>query len=454
MNTTRVTISVGDKTYKTKPDRLNNITFTTKELTVDELKVLIANGSIFAFNHGKQFDVKGKKNDNFISASLLVYDIDHSENDMLAYIDGLSFKPLIAYETFSSTDENNRFRLVYKLSHDINNINAYKATWEGFAQQNNISSDRSMINPSQMWLGTNQFACIYLNRKSQPVSPVTNLQCDRVINFNQAKYQYNPNSRVIRALFNSPCLGEFIREVGLVVTETKEYDFKGHEYVSTRGKHVEIKRSFNGRKRRIKKDKDNRHGQLCSIGLKKLAINPNMDFDEMVYNLAFEVCCQFDNSDGRFTPDVLIGIAKWVFAHFDKNKIQYSSKKYKLNTQLLDTQSKRAKVLGMLRRQETLKKIEEHIDLKQSVSQNAILCGVSRDSIRKYLNEKDIKLQPDENKSNPHPNISDKTFNIFKKYYQPNLNSTQVLDIIEEKTGHRYSRDTFKLFKKYFINGK
>jgi len=123
--------------------------------TVDELIGLIASGHTWTTG---VFD--GSRSDaNFTSAELLALDIDGgmSVEAALGRCSEYSMMPAFGYQTFGSTPEKERFRLVWLLEKPIVDAETYrlaiKALLKIFPE-----SDKACKDPARMWYGTNNGA--------------------------------------------------------------------------------------------------------------------------------------------------------------------------------------------------------------------------------------------------------------------------------------------------------
>jgi len=159
-------VSVSYNTYSTKPidNELNEMIFIKKTVTVNEFSLLIMNGhsSCHVFNRNN-FLSTFKSNNNFIEANFIVLDFDNSLLNLNYVLDNVIIKPSIAFETFSNTQNDFRFKLIYLLDNPVNDIQEYKRITEMVFNLAFNDSDRIIIKEaldptcyrvSQMFHGT------------------------------------------------------------------------------------------------------------------------------------------------------------------------------------------------------------------------------------------------------------------------------------------------------------
>lgn len=158
-------ISVSKQTFESKPtkEEIATITYTKRELNVYELTNLITIGHSFTglFTDNNEFNVKNKNEQQFKSSSVIFIDIDGmggiSSDDFITSL-STDAKPNIYYNTFSSTPETERLRLVYVMSEPIESKTEYRANVEHIISVLNTPSlkiDNCSYSPFYHFFGTN-----------------------------------------------------------------------------------------------------------------------------------------------------------------------------------------------------------------------------------------------------------------------------------------------------------
>ena len=161
----RFKISVSNQTFESKPTKaeIATITYTKRELNVYELTNLITIGHSFTglFTDNNEFNVKNKNEQQFKSSSVIFIDIDGmggiSSDDFITSL-STDAKPNIYYNTFSSTPETERLRLVYIMTDAIESKTEYRANVEHIVSQFNngaLKIDNCSYSPFYHFFGTN-----------------------------------------------------------------------------------------------------------------------------------------------------------------------------------------------------------------------------------------------------------------------------------------------------------
>lgn len=108
------TVSVSSRPFQDKESAKagsNKMRFQKMELNPEMFLSLAGAGYAFCYN----FCNDRRRKENFLNTEILVYDIDYPVVEIGNYIDGLPYKPTMAYTTYSNDPGINhfRFRLVY-----------------------------------------------------------------------------------------------------------------------------------------------------------------------------------------------------------------------------------------------------------------------------------------------------------------------------------------------------
>lgn len=132
----------------------------------NQLKEIISKGYSFCceFN-SEQFNIKQKKTENYKQSQLIILDFDHSSISLDEVLSTIKIKPTIAFNTFSNTDTDHCFKLIYLFEVPIKSIEEHKLkslmiVYLLFNQKEldiiKSSNDKSIFNPVQLCNGTNQ----------------------------------------------------------------------------------------------------------------------------------------------------------------------------------------------------------------------------------------------------------------------------------------------------------
>jgi len=122
-------ISVSDNYYLIKPTKSDykKMQLQTQEVDISILSDLISKGySICSEFNMNRLKIKNKTNENYKQSQLIILDFDHSIISFEEALNSIRIKPTIAYQTFSNTDTDYRFKLIYLFEVPILNITEHK----------------------------------------------------------------------------------------------------------------------------------------------------------------------------------------------------------------------------------------------------------------------------------------------------------------------------------------
>ncbi|MEA4983219.1 MAG: hypothetical protein VB066_10945 [Paludibacter sp.] len=160
----KASVSLSNYPQKPTSDDLIDMIFIRKELNHTELYQAIRNGHSICHVFNKQnFMNTNKTLQNFIEAYFIVLDFDGCSLTFDYVLNNAIIKPTIAFETFSNTNEDIRFKMIYVLDEVIRDKNKYKRMTEmvfniAFNQTDKSelikSLDPSCYTANQMFHGT------------------------------------------------------------------------------------------------------------------------------------------------------------------------------------------------------------------------------------------------------------------------------------------------------------
>ena len=97
------TLFVSQKNYSSKPtqDEMPKMRFVPERLTIESALESAIQGKAFCYTFQSNkadgsLSIKGKKKENFISTSAIIYDFDDMEVSMADYINSIPYKPSFA----------------------------------------------------------------------------------------------------------------------------------------------------------------------------------------------------------------------------------------------------------------------------------------------------------------------------------------------------------------------
>ena len=138
----------------------------TREVDIETLADLIRNGySICSEFNPDYLSLKDKTNQNFKQSNLIILDFDHSVIALEDALNCVRIEPTIAFKTYSNTNTDYRFKLIYLFEEHIKSVSDFKRKsmmmfYLLFNQKEfdliKPAFDISSISPVQLCNGTNQ----------------------------------------------------------------------------------------------------------------------------------------------------------------------------------------------------------------------------------------------------------------------------------------------------------
>lgn len=318
----RLNVCVSKKTYTGKPSSndVSEMRFESKELTIDEFINLITNGHTFC-----ALMQNGWRNkNNFKCTSMLVYDIDHSEVEMSDYIARLDIKPTFSYTSPSDKEGDRRFRLVYLLDFSICSIEEYYTISKSFSEQLKLKYvDEHSYYGEQYWNGNTQAELIIYNNILNKEYINININNKRIYNNINTKsasktITITPNHNVVSCTFEKDytemTFQDFIKKYYTVYDNLEHTPIEVSEdepMIHYDDNYYEIRRPWkrvNGKVMKIK-DGEGRRKKLFLNGIIRRKINPNISFENLLFNLVFEFEYYYTNDGNKITKKTLYDIA-------------------------------------------------------------------------------------------------------------------------------------------------
>lgn len=149
-------LSIDDTLHAKKPEsdvgRIQNSTKLTN-ISLDDLSILLQQGATI-----RPCAIDGNSDKDFLSGQIIALDYDHPNYSMekeINRLNDLGIPPALGYETFSSSEDNPRYRLIFVLESPINDIILWKKAQSALLRlclENN--PDTACSNPSRLFFGT------------------------------------------------------------------------------------------------------------------------------------------------------------------------------------------------------------------------------------------------------------------------------------------------------------
>lgn len=320
-------VSISNIGFKIKPQskEISKLIFQEKEITIEELKDYISQGFCYCnvFNNN-EFTIKDKTKSNFKYSNIISIDIDHTDVSFIEAIQNIKTTPTIAYETYSNGKNNQySYRLIYEIKEDVYS-DKIRSVIDYFSnkveKELDVKIDTKASNPYQYFNGTTGTNRIVTNDVIYSLNDIdlSNLPIRQNNNIQKTKreekeYNIDTNDPIQKDFFNLSIKdfvykyqGCFINKECTDLPDTSEdepviyfpSDYREirrywfldciddeHKYSSTRkigdGQGRKSKLFFNAIIRRL--------------------IEPTLSFNNLLYNICYEVYFYIDNTDGEIT---------------------------------------------------------------------------------------------------------------------------------------------------------
>ena len=323
-------VSLSTQKFDHKPDRnteVGKLKFSRIYTDVDGFASGIAKGYCYApIFASATFRMSDKTDNNFRYSSFISLDIDHSQLPMNDMINRLEYKPTLAYTSCSNgLDGNNSYRLIYCFDNKIEGTDEYSNYVYTILNANKISIDeidKRSLKASQYYNGN---GC---DNAELNISYIVYNKQDFIDYYKDYNIIYNniDNNKSINLIHNTTpstimCYNDtFIdkqfaddywnmRMEDLLVKYVGIYTNYEHSplpdvdddtpLIKFPSDYVEIRRYWrkeDGRTAKIK-DGEGRRRKLFLNGILRRLINPAITFDNLIYNLLFELVYYVSNYD-------------------------------------------------------------------------------------------------------------------------------------------------------------
>ena len=326
-------VSLSHQKFDHKPDReteVGKLRFSRIYTDVEGFTDGIAKGYCYApiFNSAT-FSMNDKTDRNFTYSSFISLDIDHTDVDMNTMVDSLEYKPTIAYTSCSNGHNGNySYRLIFCFSDKIENTREYYNYVYTILHANQISIDdidKRSLKASQYYNGNGcgnidiKVSNIIYNKidfieyykdyntinNNESINLTNNTTHPTIISYNDTfeNKQFEEdywNMKMEDVLVKYLDVYPNIEHTPLPIVDDDT------PFIKFPSDYVEIKRYWkvgnNGRAVKIK-DGYHRRKNLFINGVIRRLINPSISFDNMVYNLLFELVNYISNYNAEYTID-------------------------------------------------------------------------------------------------------------------------------------------------------
>ena len=325
-------VSLSTQKFDHKPNReteVGKLRFTRIYTDVEGFADGIADGYCYTpIYNSSTFTMSDKTDRNFDYSSFISLDIDHATVDMNTMVDGLEYKPTIAYTSCSNgLDGNYSYRLIYCFSDKIEGTREYSNYVYTILDANGIpvnDIDKRSLKASQYYNGNgcgnidikvsniiynkidfieyykDYYNNIIYTNNTESINVTNNTTHTPIISLNDTFVNKNFeddywNMRMEDVLSKYVDVFPNIEHTPLpVVSDDTPYIMFPSDY-------IEIKRYWkksNGRAIKIT-DGNGRRKKLYINGVIRRLINPSITFDNLLFNLLYELVYYISNFDAE-----------------------------------------------------------------------------------------------------------------------------------------------------------
>jgi predicted DNA-binding transcriptional regulator AlpA len=372
--------------------------FAPREIDQDTFLTLAGSGYSFTYN----FQGNRRKPELFLNTPVIIYDIDHCEQPMEDYIDGLHYKPSLGYTSYSNgKDGKFSFRLVYVFDSLIESEQSFNALYYGIAGENGFGKEFDKRRINQLYFGSNKDLPGYKEYNSHLVysqddfdfpeeSAVCPISMSNTLSPHNNDYETNDtfqdgDDNYYRNYVESLETPLVQSTSGTHYTYPQNYYSVPIRIITKDGKRV-VKRWTDGEHRRKK---------LYISALIMLLNKPSLSPDNLRFNLRQLIRDYYDMSKDPITQGDIEGIVKRAYENKDTCQLDNSihQSNFKVNKEYCQEQGLSARQLIPAIIKERNMEIMDFYDWTTSVSNNLKMlnedCGlaISRSTLYRYVNE-------------------------------------------------------------------
>ena len=273
-----------------------------------------------------KFQGHGAKTEHFVGTSTVAIDIDHCSQSMREFVEDFEWMPTFCYETFSNSENDYCFRLVYCFDEEIRDKNLYKEIYLNICKENNIEKyydkhacdcyhyfNGTTLNSDTFYNGKLYSIAFFSSNLDNNINAIGTFNTELIEDYKKmgAKGVYEKYKSIYRLKdrSNLPKVGD---DTPFIQLGNDHYEIRRIWRKDENG-HSHIIRLKNGMNRKFK--------LFYNLMIRRLII-PDLTLDELLYALAYEMLFFVDNTVDKITLSQLMSIAYNAF-HADLNDFHY-----------------------------------------------------------------------------------------------------------------------------------
>ena len=325
----RFWVSLSTQKFDHKPNReteVGKLRFKRIFPNISDFAGLISMGYCYApiFNRAT-FSMSEKTDRNFIYSSFVSIDVDHTDVEMNTLVDGLEYKPTFSYTSCSNGENGNySYRMIYCFEDKIEGNIEYFNYVHTILDANHISIDdidKRSLKASQYYNGNGcgnidinisniiynkidfiEYYKDYYNtiNNSKSINVTNNTTPPTIISLNDT-FENNNFKDDYWNMKMEDILSKYVDVFPNIEHTPLPIVDDDTPYIMFPSDYIEIKRYWkksNGRAIKIT-DGNGRRKKLYINGVIRRLINPSITFDNLLYNLLFELVYYISNFDAE-----------------------------------------------------------------------------------------------------------------------------------------------------------
>ena len=325
-------VSISYQSFDHKPNRgteIPKLTFAKQTINVNGfLQYLLAGHCYAPIFSSDEFTMSGKKDCNYRYSYFVSIDIDHTDVEMNAMVDKLAYKPTIAYTSCSNgLGGKFSYRLIYCFENRIEGTKEYYNQVYSILDVNGLSVndiDKRSLKASQYYNGngtgtfdftTNDIVYSKEDLKAYYTDYFKTHHKDSTKSINENHTHTTPYNIHLNDTFNSTEFAHDYWNMRMEDVLSKYVDVYPNlehtplpdvdddtPYIIYPTGYIEIRRwwrkRLDGKPIKIK-DGEGRRRKLFINGIIRRLINPQITFDNLLYNLLYETVYYISNFDAE-----------------------------------------------------------------------------------------------------------------------------------------------------------
>lgn len=412
-------LGVSTEYFTEKPTKFNNLHYKRKYLKYNDFIAYILKGHCFCHNYqSNDFIVKDKTEANFSSTKFIWLDIDNCDIDLQHIFQMISYKPNIAYTSFSNAlnGKGFRYRFIYLLNWEITSNEEYKMyvniilnTFKHDLGVKFINDyiDTSCYSTAQQFIGNAKANCeLKLNRDYYYTKELFNEiienigWCTTLLDLNKKKER----RETVTKIEQNSTVKELMSQIQNFDITTYHPTLSNIEkanldeqsiYTDVEKQNIyQVKFLLDENHKEIKIPKGVRNKVLFYQAIVIRNLSPDISLIELTKSLWWLYEHKYEKTKD-FNLNDICHIAIHVMELDDKTDCfeKAGKRKYLINPKYRNiTLEQKRKALGEAMRRKRDNKILGNYDCNKTVSENAKDLSVSKNSIYNALNENGIML--------------------------------------------------------------